>query len=51
MDTKDTAGTTLPYVAPAKLAPELKPSGVLEPEDPVPLVPLGWLEDDSLGSL
>ena len=51
MDTKDTAETTTPSVAPAKLAPKPKPVGEPEPEDPVPSVPLSGLEDDSLGSL
>ena len=48
MDTKDTAETTAPSVAPAKPAPEPKPAGEPEPEEPVPSVPLSGLRDDSL---
>ena len=51
MDSKDTAQTIAPSVAPAKPAPKPKPGGEPEPEEPVPLVPLSGLEDDSLGSL
>ena len=43
MDTKDTAQTTAPSVAPAKPAPE--------PEVTVPSVPLSGLRDDSLDGL
>ena len=35
MDTKDTAGTTTPSVPPAMLAPNPKPAGEPETEDPV----------------
>ena len=48
MDTKDTAETTAPSVAPAKPAPAPKPPGEPEPQEPVPSVPLSGLEDDSL---
>ena len=48
MDTKDTAQTTAPSVAPAKPAPARKPAGEPEPEEPVPSVPLSGLGDDSL---
>ena len=47
MDTKDTAETTAPSVAPAKPAPAPKPAGEPEPEVPVPSVPLSGLRDDS----
>ena len=48
MDTKDTAETTAPSVAPAKPAPAPKPPGEPEPEVPGPSVPLGGLRDDYL---
>ena len=51
MDTKDTAETTAPSVAPSKPAPAPKPAGEPEPEEPVPSVPLGGLGDDSLEGL
>ena len=51
MDTKDTAETTAPSVAPAKPAPAPKPAGEPEPEEPVPSVPLGGFRDDSLEGL
>ena len=51
MDTKDTAETTAPSVAPAKPAPAPKPAGEPEPEVPVPSVPLSGLRDDSLDGL
>ena len=51
MDTKDTAETTAPSVAPAKPAPAPKPAGELEPEGPVPSVPLSGMGDDSLDGL
>ena len=51
MDTKDTAETTAPSVAPAKPAPAPKPAGEPEPEEPVPSVPLSGLGDDSLEGL
>ena len=51
MDTKDTAETTVPSVAPAKPAPAPKPVGEPEPEEPVPSVPLSGLRDDSLEGL
>ena len=51
MDTKDTAETTAPSVAPAKPAPAPIPAGELEPEEPVPSVPLSGLGDDSLEGL
>ena len=48
MDTKDTAETTAPSVAPGKPSPVPKPAGKPEPEEPVPSVPLSRLGDDSL---
>ena len=51
MDTKDTAETKVPSVAPAKPAPAPKAAGEPEPEEPVPSVPLSGLRDDSLGGL
>ena len=51
MDTKDTAETTAPSVAPAKPAPAPKPAGEPEPEVPVPSVPLSGLRDDSVDGL
>ena len=51
MDSKDTAETTAPSVAPAKPAPVPKPAGEPEPEVPVPSVPLSGLSDDSLDGL
>ena len=51
MDTKDTAETTAPSVAPLKPAPAPKPAGEPEPELPVPSVPLSGLRDDSLDGL
>ena len=51
MDTKDTAKTTAPSVAPVKPAPAPKPAGEPEPEEPVPLVPLSGLRDDFLEGL
>ena len=51
MDTKDTAETTAPSVAPAKPALAPKPAGEPEPEVPVPSVPLSGLRDDSLDGL
>ena len=51
MDTKDTAETTVPSVAPAKRAPAPKPAGEPEPEEPVPSVPLSGLRDGSLEGL
>ena len=51
MDTKDSAETTGPSVAPAKPAPAPKPAGEPEPEELVPSVPLSGLEDDSLEGL
>ena len=51
MDTKDTAETTAPSLAPAKPAPGPKPAGKPEPEEPVPSVPLSGLGDDSLEGL
>ena len=48
MDTKDTAETTAPSVAPAKPAPAPKGAGEPEPEEPVTSVPLSGLGDDSL---
>ena len=51
METKDTAETTAPSVAPAKPAPAPKPTGEPEPEVPVPSVPLSGLRDDSLDGL
>ena len=51
MDTKDTAETTAPSVAPAKPAPAPKPAGEPEPEVPVPSVPLSGRKHDSLDGL
>ena len=51
MDSKDTAETTAPSVAPAKPAPAPKPAGEPEPEDPVASGPLSGLGDDSLEGL
>ena len=51
MDTKDTAEMTAPSLALAKPAPAPEPAGEPEPEEPVPLVPLSELGDDSLGGL
>ena len=51
MDTKDTAETTAPSVAPAKPAPASKPAVEPEPKVPVPSVPLSGLRDDSLDGL
>ena len=51
MDTKDTAETTAPSVAPAKQAPAPKPAGEPAPEVPVPSVPLRGLRNDSLDGL
>ena len=51
MDSKDTAKTTAPSVAPAKPAPAPKHAGIPEPEEPVPSVPLSGLRDDSLEGL
>ena len=51
MDTKDTAETTAPSVAPAKPAPAPKAAGEPEPEEPVPSVPLSGLRDHSLEGL
>ena len=51
MDTKDTAETTAPSVAPAKPARAPKPAGEPEPEEPVPSVPLSGQGDDSLEGL
>ena len=52
MDTKDTAETTAPSVAPAKpLAPAPKPANEPEAEDRVPSVPVSGLGDDSLEGL
>ena len=50
METKETAETTAPSVAPAKPAPKPGP-GEPEPEEPVPSVPLSGLGDDSLEGL
>ena len=47
MDTKDTAETKVPSVAPAKPAPAPKPAGEPEPVEPVPSVPLRGLGDGS----
>ena len=51
MNTKNTAETTAPSVAPAKPAPAPKPAGEFEPEVPVTSVPLSGLRDDSLDGL
>ena len=51
MDTKDTAETTGPSVAPARPAPAPKPAAEPEPDEPVPSVPLSGLGDDSLEGL
>ena len=51
MDTKDSAKTTAPSVAPAKQAPAPKPADEPEPEEPVPSLPLSGLGDDSLEGL
>ena len=51
MDTKDTAESAVPSVAPAKPAPAPKPAGEPESEEPVPSVPLSGLGDDSLEGL
>ena len=51
MDTKDTAETKAPSVAPAKPAPAPRPAGEPEPEEPVPSVPLSGLGVDSLEAL
>ena len=51
MDTKETAETTAPSVAPARPAPAPKTAGEPEPEVPVPSVPLSGLRDDSLNGL
>ena len=51
MDTKDTAETRAPSVAPAKPASAPKPGGEPEHEVPVPSVPLSGLRDDSLDGL
>ena len=51
MDTKDTAETTAPSVAPAKPALAPKPAGEPEPEETVPSVPVSGLGDDSLEGL
>ena len=51
MDTKDTAETTAPSVAPAEPSPAPKPAREPEPEVPVPSVPLRGLRDDSLDGL
>ena len=51
MDTKHTAETTAPSVAPAKPAPASKPAGEPEPEKPVSSVPLSGLGDYSLEGL
>ena len=48
MDTKDTAEKTVPSVVPAEPAPAPKPAVEIEPEEPVPSVPLSGLGDDSL---
>ena len=47
MDTKDTAETGAPSVAPAKPAQAPEPAGGPEPEEPVLSVPLSGLRDDS----
>ena len=51
MDTKDTADTTAPSVAPAKPALAPKPAGEREPQEPVTSVPLSRLGDESLEGL
>ena len=51
MDTKDTAETTAPSVAPANSSEAPKPAGEPEPEEPVPSVPLRGQGDDSLEDL
>ena len=51
MDTKDTAETTAPSLAPAKPVPAPEPAGERESEEPVPSVPLSGLGDDSLKGL
>ena len=51
MDTKDTAATTAPSVAPAKPAPAPNSAAEPEPEGPLPSVPLSGLGDDSLEGL
>ena len=51
MDTKDTAETTAPSVAPAKPVPAPKPASEPEPEVLVPSVPLSGLRGDSLDGL
>ena len=51
MDTKVTAETTTPSVAPAKPAPAPTRAGELEPEQPVSSVPSSGMGDDSLEGL
>ena len=51
MDTKDTAQTTAPSVAPPKPASKRRHAGEPQPQDPVRAVPLSGLEDYSIGSL
>ena len=51
MDTKDTAETTEPSVAPAKLLPKPKPAAEPEREASLPSEPLPGLGDESLRSL
>ena len=51
MDTKDSAETTAPSVAPAKPAPAPKPAGEPEPVVPVRSVPLSGLRNYSLDGL
>ena len=51
MDTKDSAVTTAPSVAPATPAPTAERAGEPEPEESVPSVPLTGLGDDSLDCL
>ena len=51
MDTKDTAETTAPSLAPPKPALKPKVAAEPEPENPVPSVPLSGLKNDSLGTL
>ena len=51
MDTKDTAETTVPSVAPAKPAPAPESACEPEPEEPVPSMPLSGLGHDSLEGL